>query len=139
VLRIHSVSHCLCRAQQTCIYATFVFSIFICWLSGKEFAYQCKRCGFGAWVGKIPWRRETLPTPVLWPEEFHGLYSPWSHKEFKEKEIIHMPGSYDLTVCTSCNQTLLHTHTHTHTHTLYYWSVFLTAVKSSETDFRSDI
>ena len=28
------------------------------------------------WVGKIPWRRERLPTPVFWPREFHGLYSP---------------------------------------------------------------
>ena len=33
------------------------------------------------WVGKIPWRRERLPTPVFWPGEFHGLYSPWGHKE----------------------------------------------------------
>ena len=22
-----------------------------------------------------------LPTPVFWPREFHGLYSPWGHKE----------------------------------------------------------
>ena len=29
------------------------------------------------WVGKIPWRRERLPTPVFWPGKFHGLYSPW--------------------------------------------------------------
>ena len=29
------------------------------------------------WVGKIPWRREELPTLVFWPGEFHGLYSPW--------------------------------------------------------------
>ena len=28
------------------------------------------------WVGKIPWRREWLPTPVFWPGEFHGLYNP---------------------------------------------------------------
>ena len=28
-----------------------------------------------------PWRRERLPTPVFWPGEFHGLYSPWGHKE----------------------------------------------------------
>ena len=33
------------------------------------------------WVGKIPWRRERLPTPEFWPEEFHGLYSPWGCKE----------------------------------------------------------
>ena len=29
--------------------------------------------GFIPWVGKITWRRERLPTPVFWPEEFHGL------------------------------------------------------------------
>ena len=33
------------------------------------------------WVGKIPWRRERLPTPVFWPGEFHELYSPWDCKE----------------------------------------------------------
>ena len=31
------------------------------------------RPGFDPWVGKIPWRRERLPTPVFWPREFHGL------------------------------------------------------------------
>ena len=40
---------------------------------------------FHPWVGKIPWRRERLPTPVptpvFWPGEFRGLYSPWSCKE----------------------------------------------------------
>ena len=42
---------------------------------------QCERPGFDPWVGKIPWRRERLHTPVFWPGEFHGLYSPWGHKE----------------------------------------------------------
>ena len=28
-----------------------------------------------------PWRGERLPTPVFWPGEFHGLYSPWPLKE----------------------------------------------------------
>ena len=37
--------------------------------------------GFDPWVGKIPWRREGLPTPVFWPGEFQGLYSPWDRKE----------------------------------------------------------
>ena len=31
-------------------------------------------------VGKIPWRREQLPTPVLRPGEVHGLCSPWGHR-----------------------------------------------------------
>ena len=33
-------------------------------------------------LGLIPGlRRKWLPTPVFWPGEFHGLYSPWGHKE----------------------------------------------------------
>ena len=27
-----------------------------------------------AWIGKIPWRRERLPTPVFWPGEFHAVH-----------------------------------------------------------------
>ena len=36
---------------------------------------------FDSWVGKVPWRRDRLPTPVFWPGELHGLYSPWGRKE----------------------------------------------------------
>ena len=39
-------------------------------------------------VGKIPWRREWLPTPVLWPGEFHWLCSPWGHKELDTTERL---------------------------------------------------
>ena len=46
------------------------------------------------WVWKI-WRRERLPTPVFWPREFHGLYSPWSHKELDTTEQI----SLHFTLC----------------------------------------
>ena len=37
-------------------------------------------------VGKIPWRRERLSTPVFWPGEFHGLYNPWVCKESNATE-----------------------------------------------------
>ena len=40
-----------------------------------------QRPGFDPWVGKIPWRRERPPTPLFWPGELHGLYSPWGRKE----------------------------------------------------------
>jgi len=43
---------------------------------------------FNLWVGNIPWRRERLPTPVLWPGEFHGLYSPWGGKESDTTEWL---------------------------------------------------
>ena len=38
------------------------------------------------WVGKIPWRREWLPTPVFLPRELHGQrslvgYRPWGCRE----------------------------------------------------------
>ena len=36
------------------------------------------------WEG--PWKREWKPTPVFWPGEFHGLYSPWGHKESDRTE-----------------------------------------------------
>ena len=28
---------------------------------------QCGRPGFDPWLGKIPWGRERLSTPVFWP------------------------------------------------------------------------
>jgi len=43
---------------------------------------------FNSWVGKIPWRRERLPTSVFWPREFHGVYSPWGHKELDTTERL---------------------------------------------------
>ena len=42
---------------------------------GKE---STRNAGDLGWVGKIPWRREQLPTPVFWPGEV--LYSPWGPK-----------------------------------------------------------
>ena len=41
-----------------------------------------------SWVEKIPWRRETRPTPVFWPGELHGLYSPLGCKESHMTERI---------------------------------------------------
>ena len=42
------------------------------------------------WVRSLgwedPWRREWLPTPVFWPGEFHGLYTPWGHEELDTTE-----------------------------------------------------
>ena len=58
------------------------------WYSWVSLAAQLVKNSPSVWeawvwslVGKIPWRRERLPTPVFWLEEFHGLYSPWCHKE----------------------------------------------------------
>ena len=58
------------------------------WLSWKRIYLQCGRPGFNPWAGKIPWRRESLSTPVLWPGKFHALYSPRSRKELDTSEWI---------------------------------------------------
>ena len=50
------------------------------WLSWWRIHLQCGRPGFDPWVGKIPWRRESLPTPVFWPGEFYGLLSMGSQR-----------------------------------------------------------
>ena len=55
-------------------------------LAGKE-------TQFDSWIGKIPWRRECLPTPAFLPGKFHGQgslvgYSPWGHKELDMSERL---------------------------------------------------
>ena len=37
---------------------------------------------------KSPWRRARLPTPVFWPGEFQGLYSPWGCEESDTTERL---------------------------------------------------
>ena len=47
------------------------------WLSGKEYACQCRRHGFNAenmgWEDS--WIRKWQPTPVFLPRNFHGHWS----------------------------------------------------------------
>ena len=43
------------------------------WLSWERIRLQCRRPRFDPWVGKIPWRKDQLPTPMFWPGEFHEL------------------------------------------------------------------
>ena len=52
---------------------------------------ETKRHRFDPWVGKIPWRKAWLPTPVFLPGEFHGQrnlagYSPQNHEESDKTE-----------------------------------------------------
>ena len=43
--------------------------------AGKESTCNVGDLGSIPELGRSPWRREWLPTPVFWPREFHGLYS----------------------------------------------------------------
>ena len=38
-------------------------------------------------LGRSP-EGERLPTPVFWPREFHGMYSPWGCKELDTTEQL---------------------------------------------------
>ena len=46
-----------------------------------------RETGFDLWVGKMPWRRERLPTPVFWPGEFAGLWSQRQGEGLKELDM----------------------------------------------------
>ena len=41
--------------------------------AGKESACNVEDLGSVPGLGKFPWRRERVFTPVFWPREFHGL------------------------------------------------------------------
>jgi len=71
-----------------CRSSSVSYSGFPCDSAGKESACSAGDPGFDPWVGKIPWRRERPSTPVFWPGEFHGLYSPWGHKEWDTTERL---------------------------------------------------
>ena len=51
------------------------------WLSGKEFAYQCRKCVFDSWVRKVPLEKEMathssiLVWEISWTEETGRLQS----------------------------------------------------------------
>ena len=53
------------------------------------------------WVRSLGWedpleKGERLPTPVFWPGEFQGLYSPWGCKEMDTTERLSLSGTYHL-------------------------------------------
>ena len=47
------------------------------------------------WVQFLGWgdplEKERLLSPVFCPGEFHGLYSPWGHKESDTTEQLSLP------------------------------------------------
>ena len=56
--------------------------------AGEESACNAGELGLIPGLGKFPWRKEWLPTPVFWPREFHGLYNPWGRKESDTTERL---------------------------------------------------
>ena len=60
---------------------------------GKQ--YEGSTVGYRAsLVAQLVKIRERLPTPVFWPGEFHGLYSPWACKESDTTERLSLSVLY---------------------------------------------
>ena len=56
--------------------------------AGKESSCNAGDLGSMPGIGRSPWRRERLPTPVFWPGEFHRLYSPWGRRKSETTEQL---------------------------------------------------
>ena len=61
------------------------------WLRWSRIPLQCRgnpsdRPEVDPWVGKIPWRRERLPTPVFWPGD--SMDCPWGRIELDMAEQL---------------------------------------------------
>ena len=82
------------EASLLCIHSEYVGASLVAQLVKNLPAMQ--ETWVWSWVGKTPWRRERIPTPVFWPGEFHGLYSPWGRKESDTTEqlSLHFTSEY---------------------------------------------
>ena len=89
------------RSNQAC--HIHIFSRFLCRASDMRQSKKLTLIGLAlsavkilpamreTWVRSLGWedlRGERLPTPVFWPGEFQGPYSPWDHKELDTTEQL---------------------------------------------------
>ena len=94
----------------TCLFINIYVAMVLPWrLSAQRICLQCRgppamqemQCN--AWVGKIPWRRKWLPTPVVLPGKSHGQrslagHSPWGHQESDVSEQLNTLRCYSYRV-----------------------------------------
>ena len=55
---------------------------------GQESAYNVGGLGSIPGLGRSAGEGKKLPTPIFWPGELHGLYSPWAHRELDRTEQV---------------------------------------------------
>ena len=85
-------------SARTTSYFLNLYTLVAVLLNKERMCLQCRRPGFDLWVGKIPWRREWLPTPVFlprespWTEEPGGLQSMGSQRVGHDGVIKHSTG-----------------------------------------------
>ena len=81
-------------------FSSALLLVFSCGSAGKESAYNVGDLGLVPGLGRFPWRREQLPTPVIWPGEFH------EQRNLAGYNTVHEAAK---------SQTGLSVHTHIHT------------------------
>ena len=64
---------------------------FPCGSAAKESACNAGGLGSTPGLGRFPGEGKGYPTPVFWPGDFHGLYTPWGHKESDILSDFHFP------------------------------------------------
>ena len=74
--------------QMTIISTTLGKKVFPYGSAGKESASNVGDLGLIPGLGRSPGVVKSLPTPVFWPGESHGLYSLWVCKESDKTEQL---------------------------------------------------
>ena len=90
--------HCL-RANQDNLFKTVGFWGFPCGLTSKESAHSAGDLGSIPGLGRFPGEGNSY-----WPGEFHGLYSPWGHKELDTTERLSLSLSLFNCICFFCKE-----------------------------------
>ena len=62
------------------LFSTYLVLRFTSGSAGKESACNAGDLGSILGLGRPLGEGKRLPTPVFWPGEFHGQYSPWGHR-----------------------------------------------------------
>ena len=89
-----------------------MFLDFPCSSAGKESACNVGDLGSTPGLGRSPGER--LPTPVIWPGEFHGLYSPRGHKEPDMIERLSLSQRCVTFCCIATWASYIYVYTHVH-------------------------
>ena len=76
------------KYRQTDIHVQRYTCVFPWGSAGKESTYNAGDMGSIPGLGRFSEEGKGLPTPVFWPGEFHGLYSPWGRKESDTTELL---------------------------------------------------
>ena len=111
-------------SQSLLRFMSYVYTIFGGCPGGSEGTVSACNAGdlgsIPGW-GRSPGEGKWQPTPEFWPGEFHGLYSPWSHKESGTNEglsLSHSPlanyGHYKVLVTLSSLHTGISSTHHCH-------------------------